>query len=124
MLCKLLDSLCTFIQQASEDAYNNPRVQRLIREKPDFDVALLDPLYPDIGFHIAKNILDIPIVLFHTSNYLPITQRAMGNPLGLANIPYPRSMAPVDPEMSFLQRIQNALEYTICFLLQGTANFV
>ena len=110
---------CTHnLLQASNDTYWNPQVQKILREKPKFDVALLDPFIPDISIHMAKQVFDIPVILFFTSIQFPVVQRSMGNPIGHAYIPFP--MLPLSQDMSFFQRMQNLLAVTGFFMLQGT----
>ena len=64
-------------------------VQKLIKEKPHFDVAIISPFAYELGYYICKKYLnDPPIVSFFAGAKWPSLDKAIGNPFQPSYVPF------------------------------------
>eukprot|EP00095_Tigriopus_kingsejongensis_P011466 maker-scaffold582_size130280-snap-gene-0.21 protein:Tk11466 transcript:maker-scaffold582_size130280-snap-gene-0.21-mRNA-1 annotation:"udp-glucuronosyltransferase 2c1" len=91
--------------EAQKAVIQLPEMQRLIREKPKFDLAIVFMTSFDAGFHVIKEQLQTPFITFLPATRFPSVDLAMGNPINPSYIPL--ELLNYSQEMSFPQRVVN-----------------
>lgn len=94
----------------------NEHLIKDLSEEPDFDIAIVDGFQPCPVVFVDK--IRLPFILFHTLGLDPVTTA------GPMHVPSPVSYVPViqtglTDNMTFKERIKNALQYTAFTLLYG-----
>lgn len=101
--------------QAMDVAFNHTAIQKLIKTRPHYDVALVTSM-SFLGPYIVKKVLtDTPMVTVFPALRSPITDAAMGNPTNPAYLPI--VVLNYGQRMSFSERVVNTLA-TLVFIIE------
>jgi hypothetical protein len=101
--------------KAQDFVFGNKEIQQLIEERPHFDVALTAVFCMDAGLYVIKNYFKAPVVYIFSGQAFPQADRVMGNPINPATDPL--LVFTFGQEMSFWERLQNALGTVALFLV-------
>ena len=93
--------------QLRNETLNNPGFQRLVKEKPKFDVTIFSPVCLDAGLYAAKEIFDSKLIMFLPGLRFSFGDSVMGNPLYLSHVP--NLLLPYSEVMTFKERVINVL---------------
>ena len=76
------------LMEVSREIPKRPEVQKLMKEQPFFDVAILSPFGHELGYYICKKFLhNPPIISFFAGAKWPHVDKAIGNPFNPTYVP-------------------------------------